>query len=97
MKLSQSPSDRDKQLAVINAERLARGIAYAAKIFKLDPKEVIGHNSGSCYDKVWVNNRAAAEKVASCVKGQTCNGGYFDGMSLGGITEAPRGVFEVMC
>lgn len=74
----------------------ARAIAYAAQRFGLKPNEVVGYHSGCCYSKVWVKTRASAEKVAKQLKGDTVNGGWFDGMPLGGIQEYD-GVFEVMC
>src|SRR6185369_16125061 len=72
-------------------QQAAQSIAHAADRFGLKPEEVAGYNSGSCYDKIWVTTKEAADKVAAAVKGQTCNGGWFDGMSLGGITPSGKG------
>ena len=67
------------------------------KRFGIKPEEFVGYNHGGAYDKIWVTTREAAEKCAAHpdVKNGTCNGGWFDGMPLGGIT-AYDGEFEVM-
>jgi hypothetical protein len=83
-------------LAERQAALLAGAKAWAATRFGISPDEITGYNSGAAYDKIWVTNRAAAEKVSAKVAGGTCNGGRFHGMALGGITEYD-GHFEVMC
>jgi len=93
---STNTQSREQQLAKRRAEQLASSRAYAASRFGLTPDEVIGYNSGSAYDKIWVKTRAAAERVASKVAGEKCNGGWFHGMALGGIS-THDGIFEVMC
>lgn len=77
-------------------EKLEEMQSYAAQRFGILPQDVLGYNWGSAYDKVWVTTRATAEIVAKKVEGETCNGGRFHGMSLGGI-EFYNGKFEVMC
>lgn len=70
--------------------------AYASNRFGISPQEVLFYNSGTCYDRIIVGSRAAANKVAKAVKGQTANGGWFHGMPLGGITKQGK-CFEVTC
>jgi hypothetical protein len=61
-----------------------------AKRFGLKTDEVLFYNSGICYDRIVVTTMLAARKVAKAVKGDTVNGGYLDGMPLGGISEEKR-------
>ena len=77
-------------------EETKRQNDWVSKRFGIKPEQVLGYNSGSAYDKVWVTDKAAAEKVSKQVEKETCNGGNFHGMSLGGISEY-NGRFEVMC
>ncbi len=71
-----------------------------AKRFSLKTDEVLFYNRGICYDRIVVTTMQAARKVAKSVKGDTVNGGYFDGAPLGGISEATilgtKG-FDVLC
>lgn len=76
-------------------EETKRENDWVSKRFGIKPEQVLGYNSGSAYDKVWVTDKAAAEKVSKQVEKETCNGGRFHGMSLGGISEYD-GKFEVM-
>ena len=76
-------------------EETKRQNDWVSKRFGIKPEQVLGYNSGSAYDKVWVTDKAAAEKVSKQVQKQTCNGGYFHGMALGAISEYD-GKFEVM-
>lgn len=69
---------------------------WAAEKFGISPEEVIWYNSGSCYDRVIVSTKAAAQKVARAVKGGTANGGWYHGLPLGVITER-GGRFDVTC
>ena len=83
-----------------HAQRFAEERELGAKRFGLKPDEVLFYNRGICYDRIVVTTMRAARKVAKAVKGDTVNGGYFDGMPLGGISEATvRGVkgFDVRC
>jgi len=84
----------------LNTERRAREREASRKCcaerFGLKIEEVIDHHSGSCYDKVWVTTKAAAEKVCGVVKEDTVNGGWYDGMPLGGIVKDGQ-IYEVMC
>ncbi len=61
-----------------------------SKRFGLKTDEVLFYNSGICYDRIVVTTMRAARKVAKAVKGRTVNGGYLDGMPLGGISEEKR-------
>ena len=78
-----------------NAEETKRQNDWVSKRFGIKPEQVLGYNSGSAYDKVWVTDKATAEKVSKQLEKQTCNGGYFHGMALGAISEYD-GRFEVM-
>ena len=78
-----------------NTEETKRQNDWVSKRFGIKPEQVLGYNSGSAYDKVWVTDKATAEKVSKQVEKQTCNGGYFHGMALGAISEYD-GRFEVM-
>ena len=76
-------------------EETKRQNDWVSKRFGIKPEQVIGYNSGSAYSKIWVTDRATAEKVSKQVESGTCNGGYFHGMALGAISEQ-GGRFEVM-
>ena len=79
-----------------NTDETKRQNDWVSNRFGIKPEQVLGYNAGSAYDKVWVTDKAAAEKVSKQVEKQTCNGGYFHGMALGAINEYD-GKFEVMC
>jgi hypothetical protein len=83
-----------------HAQRFDDERRAGAKRFGLRMDEVLFYNRGICYDRIIVTTMRAAQIVAASVAGETVNGGYFDGMPLGGITEATiRGVkgFDVRC
>lgn len=92
-----TPEGRTAFMLEKRKQKQAEALAYFAQRFDLKPEEVLGCNSGSCYDKIWVTTQEAAAKVAAAVKEETVNGGWFDGMSLGAITPDGKGGFEVMC
>ena len=69
---------------------------WASQRFGISSDEVLWYNSGSCYNRILVSTKAAAKKVATAVKGDTVNGGWFHGMPLGGITKTEDG-YEVYC
>lgn len=72
----------------------------AAKRFGLRLADVCWYNHGICYDRVIVRTKAAAKKVAKSVEGEFANGGYFDGMQLGGIRETThdgKKAYDVTC
>lgn len=76
------------------------GRSYASSWFGIPVEDVICYHSGICYAKVWVRTKEAADKVRSKVKDYTVNGGWFDGMPLGGIVQTTykdEPAFEVMC
>lgn len=73
----------------------AESVEYAAKRFGVNKSEIVGYNSGCCYDRVIVKSRETAEKIAKSVEGRTVNGGMFHGMPLGAIQEID-GKFDVM-
>ena len=83
-----------------HAKRFAEDRWAGAKRFGLMPSDVLFYNRGICFDRIVVTTMQAARKVAKSVEGETVNGGYFDGMPLGGISEATvngtKG-FEVRC
>ena len=70
---------------------------WAAERFGIPFDSVVFHNSGICYDTIVVTSKEAADKVTEKVKGQFANGGWFDGMPLGGQTEQNDGTFRVYC
>lgn len=73
------------------------GRKYAAARFGIPIEEVVWHNSGICYDRCIVTTEAAAAKVRAAVKGDTANGGWYDGMTLGGFSRDADGNYDVMC
>lgn len=83
-----------------HAKRFAEDRLAGAKRFGLMPSDVLFYNRGICYDRIVVTTMTAARRVAKAVKGETVNGGYFDGAPLGGISETTiNGVkgFDVRC
>lgn len=70
-----------------HAQRFEEDRWAGAKRFGLMPSDVLFYNRGICYDRIVVTTMQAARKVAASVEGDTVNGGYFDGMPLGCITE----------
>ena len=72
----------------------------AAKRFGLRLSDVCWYNHGICYDRVIVLTKAHAKKVAKLVEGDFVNGGFFDGMPLGGISETThdgKKAYDVTC
>lgn len=59
---------------------------WAAQEFGIEESEFLWYNGGSCYDRIGVNTKEAADKIAEKVKGKTANGGMLDGMPLGAIS-----------
>jgi len=94
MKTNEQQS-RAQWLAEKRAAELIETKKWAAKMFGLKAEQVLGYSSGCAYSKIWVTDKAAAEKVSKQVESGTCNGGYFHGMALGAISEYD-GKFEVM-
>ena len=83
-----------------HAQRLADERRAGAKRFGLKFDEVLFYNRGICYDRIVVTTMQAAKKVAKSVKGEFANGGYFDGMPLGGIRETThdgKKAYDVTC
>ena len=83
-----------------HAQRFAEDRERGAKRFGLKLDEVLFYNRGICYDRIVVTTWLAAMKVRKAVKGETVNGGYFDGTPLGATTEATvNGVrgYDVTC
>jgi hypothetical protein len=83
-----------------HAQRFEDDCRAGAKRFGLGTDEVLFYNRGICYDRIVVTTMQAARKVAKAVEGDTVNGGYFDGVPLGGISEATiKGIkgFDVTC
>lgn len=82
------------------AQRFADACRAGAKRFHLQADEVLFYNSGICYDRIVVTTMRAARKVAKAVEGETVNGGYLDGMPLGGISETKHNgkhAYSVYC
>jgi hypothetical protein len=73
---------------------------WLSKRFSIQPEEILWHHSGICYDRIMVKSKESADKVSASVKGETVNGGWFHGMSLGGqavVKYEDNDVYEVMC
>ena len=65
-----------------------------------NPNDVLWYNSGTCYDRIGVKTKKAANKVKKAMKGKTVNGGMFHGMSLGNPTISGKGKdkhYDIMC
>lgn len=69
---------------------------WAAKEFGIPVEDVVWYNAGTCYDRIGVKTDESAQKVRDKVKGQSVNGGMFDGMPLGSTTTY-KDHFDVMC
>lgn len=82
-------------LATRRAQKKEETRVYVSQRFGIPVADVIDYNSGSAYSKVWVRTKESADKVSAAVKGGSCNGGMFHGMSLGGVT-LYDGAYEVM-
>lgn len=91
--------EQKQALADRRKEELEQSKLYLAKLYSIDPSKITGYNSGICYGKVWTTSAEDAIKIKEAVKGRTVNGGWFDGMPLGGISvTAENGIvtYEVM-
>jgi len=76
--------------------------AYLSKTWGIPEETIIWYHGGNCYDTVLLTTKEAADKVSEYLKksGEKVNGGYFHGMSLGGIDpETVDGItcYRVMC
>jgi hypothetical protein len=69
---------------------------WAAQKFGIPTEEIVRYHSGTCYDRIVVSTKAAANKVKRAVKGRHAWGGWYHGMPLGGIHSTPEG-FDVTC
>lgn len=98
---SKFPCDMtESEQEAYHAERFANERYLGAKRFGLMPLDVLFYNQGICYDRIVVTTMRAAKKVAKSVEGDTANGGYFDGMPLGGIRETThdgKKAYDVTC
>lgn len=70
---------------------------WLCKRFKLKRDDIAWFHSGICYDRICVATKEAADKVTEAVKGQSVNGGCYDGMTLGYQSKTENGFYEVMC
>ena len=71
---------------------------WASRQFGIAVEDIAWYHSGTCYDRIGVKNRVAADAVAKTVKGEHVNGGMLHGMELGGITVDPStGIYGVVC
>ena len=89
-----------EQIQEMNRQEAERSRQYAAKRFGIKLQDVCWYNGGICYDRVIVRTKTAAKKVAKLVEGEFANGGYFDGMPLGGIRETThdgKKAYDVTC
>lgn len=73
---------------------------WAATHFGIPITEVLWYNAGICYDRIAVKTKRSAKKVSQKVQSRVVNGGWFDGMALGVVSqhdEAGRKHYVVMC
>jgi hypothetical protein len=77
-------------------DEIDSGRKYAAQRFGIPIKEVVWFNCGSSYNRVITTTLSAAKKVAASSKNGSCNGGWFNGMSLGGISRNGEN-YDTMC
>jgi hypothetical protein len=77
-------------------DEIDSGRKYAAERFSIPLDEVVWFNSGICYSRVVTTTLSAAKKVAAASNNKTCNGGWFDGMPLGGISRNGEN-YDTMC
>lgn len=72
-----------------------------AKRYGIPKEDILWYNAGICYDRIILSTFASADKVSKALEGQFVNGGMFDGMPLGSITERTEAdnkkVYEIMC
>ena len=68
---------------------------WAATKYGIKSEEVLDFNSGACYSTIWVSTNEAAQTISKSVNG-TVNGGWYDGMKLGYVTNQKNGSFRVM-
>lgn len=69
---------------------------WAAKNFNISVNEVLWYNSGSCYDRIGVTTKEAADIVTKSVENEAANGGMLHGMPLGSQTKMDWG-YDVTC
>jgi hypothetical protein len=90
----------DEEREQYHRQRFEDNRRSGAKRFGLKPDEVLFYNSGICYDRIVVTTMRAAKKVAKAVEGDTANGGFLDGMPLGGISDTKhdgKQAYSVYC
>jgi hypothetical protein len=90
----------DEEQEQYYAQRFEEDRQAGAKRFGIKPDEVLFYNRGICYDRIVVTTMQAARKVAESVKGDTANGGFLDGMPLGGISDTKhdgKQAYSVYC
>ena len=72
-----------------------------ARRFGIPVEEIHWYNGGFCYDRLIVTTKTAADRVSAVVKDRRANGGWFNGMPLGGQNQfkAKDGtlMYEVTC
>jgi hypothetical protein len=89
------------QLEELKAKEREASRKYASEYFGISLDDVVMYHGGICYSTVVVRTLEAVKKIQEKVKGDTVNGGWFDGMQLGGCTTQmePEGVYtyRVMC
>ena len=69
---------------------------WLSKEYGIPTEDIVWYNSGICYSRIMVKTEESAKKVQESVKDQYVNGGWYDGMSLGGYTKYENG-YDVMC
>ena len=75
--------------------------SFIAKFFGIPESDVVWYHGGICYDKIVVTTPSSAAKISAALEGKYVNGGMFDGMPLGSISEVTdannKKVYEIMC
>jgi len=85
-----------KQQNKMTKDEIDSGRKYAAQRFDIPLEEVVWFNCGASYNRVVTTTLSAAKKVAGASKNGSCNGGFFHGMSLGGISRNGEN-YDTMC
>ena len=73
---------------------------WTAICFGIKESDILWFNPGTCYDRIIVRTKAAANKVAKSVEGRMVNGGFMHGRTLGEITQVRvegKRAYSVIC
>lgn len=79
----------DHELEARKAREREESRRWAAAHFGVPVEDVEWYHSGICFATIAVRTLDAVERVRAKVKGETVNGGWFDGAPLGATTMEP--------